>query len=163
LSANFENKKAVVEEIKSKFENAQSVVVVDYRGLKVEEVNELRKNFREAGVEYKIYKNNLVKLAIKDTKFEGLDVDLAGPSAFAFGYADPVTPARIISEFAKTHKNIEFKSGVVEGKYFATEEIKEVANIPSKDVLIAKFLGSIQSPLSKFAYLLSAVAEQKEA
>lgn len=163
MSANLENKKVVVEEIKSKFEKAQSVVVVDYRGLKVEEVNELRKNFRDAGVEYKIYKNKLVRLAIKDTKFEGLDVDLAGPSAFAFGYADPVTPAKIINDFAKTHKNLEFKSGIVEGKYFATDEIKEVAEIPSREVLIAKLLGSIKSPVSSFVSLLSNIAEQKEA
>jgi large subunit ribosomal protein L10 len=163
LSANLENKKVVVEEIKSKFEKAQSVVVVDYRGLKVEEVNELRKNFREAGVEYKIYKNNLVKLAIKDTAFADLDADLAGPSAFAFGYDDPVVPAKILNDFAKEHKALEFKSGVVEGKYCDTASIKQIAEIPSREVLIAKLLGSFKAPLSNFVYLLSNVAEKKEA
>lgn len=163
MSANFENKKVVVEEIKSKFEKAQSVVVVDYRGLLVGEVNELRKNFREAGIEYKIYKNNLVKLAIKDSAFEALDGDLTGPSAFAFGYDDPVAPAKIINDFAKAHKNLELKCGVVEGKYLTTAEVTAIAEIPSREVLIAKFLGSIKSPVSNFAYLLSNIAEQKEA
>jgi len=98
MSKNLERKKVQVEEIKEKFEKAQSAILVDYRGLTVEEVTELRKNFREAGVEYKVYKNNLMKLAIKDTAFEGLNADLAGPSAVAFGYEDPVVPAKIIKD-----------------------------------------------------------------
>lgn len=163
MSNNLEIKKQVVEEIKSKFEKAQGVVVVDYRGLKVEEVNELRKNFRTAGIDYKIYKNNLVKLAIKDTAFESLSADLTGPNAIAFSYSDPVIPAKIVQDFAKTHKNLEFRSGVVEGKYCDLDTIKAIAEIPSREVLIAKLLGSFKAPISNFAYMLSAVAEKKEA
>ncbi len=96
MSKNLERKKVQVAEIKEKFDKAQSAILVDYRGLTVEEVTELRKNFREAGVEYKVYKNNLMKLAIKDTAFEGLNADLVGPSAVAFGYDDPVVPAKIV-------------------------------------------------------------------
>lgn len=163
MSDNFDAKKQVVEEIRVKFEKAQSVVVVDYRGLKVEEVNELRKNFRTAGIDYKIYKNNLVKLAVKGTQFESLTNDLTGPNAIAFGYDDPITPAKIVADFAKTHKNLEFKSGVVEGNHCDAAGIKQIAEIPSKEVLIAKLLGSFKAPLSNFVYLLSNVAEQKEA
>lgn len=163
MSKNFDNKKVVVEEIRAKFEKAQSVVVVDYRGLKVEEVNELRKNFRTAGVDYKIYKNNLVKLAVKGTHFESLTNDLTGPNAIAFGYEDPIVPAKIVADFAKTHKNLEFRAGVVEGNHCDAAGIKQIADIPSKEVLIAKLLGSFQAPLSNFVYLLSNIAEQKEA
>jgi large subunit ribosomal protein L10 len=161
MSKNFENKKLVVQEIKEKFDKAQSVVVVDYRGLTVDEATELRKQFREAGVEYKIYKNNLVKLAIKDTEFEAVSADLTGPNAVAFGYEDPVVPAKIIKDFAKEHKALELKSGVIEKKYLNLEEITAIADIPSRDVLIAKLLGSIKSPISNFAYLLSNIADGK--
>ncbi len=162
MSSNLENKKLVVAEIKGKLEKAQSAVIVDYRGLNVEEATELRKNFREAGVEYKVYKNNLVKLAIKDTQFENLAQDLTGPNAIAFGYEDPVTPAKIAKDFAKDHKNLELKSGVVEGEYCDNAKITEIATLPSRDVLVGKFLGSIRSPLSNFAYLLKNIAEAKE-
>ena len=163
MSKNLELKKQVVAEIKEKFEKAQSVVVVDYRGLKVEEADALRKAFREAGVDYKIYKNNLTKLAIQGTGFEGIGKDLTGPNAIAFGYGDPVTPAKIVKDFAKDHKNLEFKSGIIENKYCDLEAIKEIADIPSRDVLIAKFLGSIKSPVSNLAYLLQAIVDKNEA
>lgn len=162
MSKNLELKKVKVEEIKSKFENAKSAVIVDYRGLTVEEATELRDKFREAGVEYKVYKNNLVKLAIKETAFEPLTVDLTGPNAIAFGYEDPVVPAKIIKDFAKDHKNLELKSGVVEGDYCDLEKITAIADIPSREVLIGKFLGSIKSPVSNFVYLLSNIIEEKE-
>lgn len=160
MSKNLEIKKQVVSEIKEKFEKAQSVVVVDYRGLKVEEANELRKNFREAGVEYKIYKNNLVQLAIEGTEYEVLGNDLTGPNAIAFSYEDAVAPAKIVKEFAKTHKALELKSGVVEKKYCDLEAITAIADIPSRDALIGKFLGSIKSPVSNFAYMLQAVIDK---
>jgi large subunit ribosomal protein L10 len=162
MSKNLERKKVMVEEIKGKFNKAQSVVVVDYRGLNVEEVTELRKNFREAGVEYKVYKNNLTKLAIKGSEFESLDSDLTGPNALAFGYEDPVVPAKVIKDFAKNHKNLELKSGVVEGKYCNLDEIIAIAEIPSREVLLGKFLGSIKSPISNFAYLLKNIIDEKE-
>ena len=163
MSKNLELKKQVVAEIKEKFEKAQSVVVVDYRGLKVEEADALRKAFREAGVDYKIYKNNLTKLAIEGTAFEVIGQDLTGPNAIAFGYGDPVTPAKIVKDFAKDHKNLEFKSGIIESKYCDLEAIKEIADIPSRDVLIGKFLGSIKSPISNLAYLLQAIVDKNEA
>lgn len=161
MSKNLEKKKVVVEEIKEKFEKAQAAVLVDYRGLNVEEVTELRKKFREAGAEYKIYKNNLVKIAIEGTKFEALNPDLTGPNAIAFGYADPVVPAKLIKEFAKKHKLLELKSAVVEGQYCDIEKVNQIADIPSREVLIAKFMGSIKSPVSKFTYMVKAIADKK--
>ncbi len=162
MSNNLENKKVVVEEIKSKFESAQSAVLVDYRGLTVEEVTALRKQCREAGVDYKIYKNNLVKIAIKDTAFETLAQDLTGPNAIAFGMEDAVVPAKIIKEFAKEHKNLELKSGVVDGDYCDLDKITQIADLPSKEVLIGRFLGSVKAPISNFAYFLSNLAKEKE-
>lgn len=162
MSKNLELKKQVVAEIKEKFEKAQSVVVVDYRGLKVEEADALRKAFRDAGVDFKIYKNNLTKIAIEGTPFEAISKDLTGPNAIAFGYEDAIAPAKIVKDFAKDHKNLEFKSGVIENKYCDLEAIKEIADIPSRDVLIAKFLGSIKSPISNFAYLLQAIVDKNE-
>jgi large subunit ribosomal protein L10 len=162
MSQNFENKKVVVEEIKEKFAAAKSAVLVDYRGLTVEEVTELRSKFRAAGVEYKIYKNNLVKLAIKDTQFESLTNDLTGPNAIAFGMEDAVVPAKIIKEFAKSHKNLELKSGVVEGDYCNLDQMIQIADLPSKEVLIGRFLGSVKAPVSNFAYFLSNLIKEKE-
>lgn len=163
MSKNLENKKVVVEEIKEKFSSAKSAVLVDYRGLTVEEATELRSKFRAAGVEYKVYKNNLVKLAIKDTEFEALSKDLTGPNAIAFGIEDAVVPAKIVKEFAKTHKNLELKAGVVEGSYCNLEQITEIADLPSKEVLIGRFLGSVKAPVSNFAYFLSNLIKEKEA
>lgn len=163
MSNNLERKKVVVEEIKDKFGRAKSAVVVDYRGLSVEDANQLRKNFREAGVEYKIYKNNLIKLAIQGTEFETLGADLTGPNAIAFGFEDPVVPAKIVKDFAKTNPNLELKAGVIEGTYYDLEKIKEIADIPSRDVLLAKLLGSFKAPISNFAYLLQAISDSKEA
>ncbi|MCT4621723.1 MAG: 50S ribosomal protein L10 [Marinisporobacter sp.] len=160
MSSNLETKKQVVEEIKEKFSKAQSAVVVSYRGLTVEEATELRKNMREAGVEYKVYKNTLMRLAVKETEFEPLTADLTGPNAVAFGYEDPVTPAKILNDFAKEHKDLELKSAVVEGQYYGVDTIKEIAEIPSREVLLAKLLGSIKSPLSNLAYLLQAIADK---
>lgn len=161
MSKNFENKKLVVKEIKEKFEKAQAAVLVDYRGLNVEEVTELRKQFREAGAEYKIYKNNLVKIAIEGTDFEALKADLTGPNAIAFGYEDPVVPAKLVKEFSKKHKLLELKSAVVEGQYCDFDRLNSIADIPSREVLIAKFMGSIKSPVSSFVYMAKAIADKK--
>lgn len=161
MSKNFENKKLVVKEIKEKFEKAQAAVLVDYRGLNVEEVTELRKQFREAGAEYKIYKNNLVKIAIEGTDFESLKADLTGPNAIAFGYEDPVVPAKLVKEFSKKHKLLELKSAVVEGQYCDLDRLNRIADIPSREVLIAKFMGSIKSPVSSFVYMAKAIADKK--
>ncbi len=161
MSQNFENKKVVVEEIREKFGNAKSAILVDYRGLTVGEATELRAQFREAGVEFKVYKNNLMKLAIKDTNFEGLSTDLVGPSAIAFGYEDPVTPAKIIKDFAKKNENLSLKAGVVEGEYFDNAKIIEIADIPSREVLLSRLVGSFQAPISNFAYLVKNIVDKR--
>ena len=162
MSKNFEVKKKAVEEIKERFSTAKSAVLVDYRGLTVGEVTELREKFRAAGVEYKVYKNNLVKLAIKDTEFESLSKDLTGPNAIAFGIEDAVVPAKIAKEFSKTHKALELKAGVVEGSYCNLEDIVKIADLPSKEVLLGRFLGSIKAPVSNFAYFLSNLIKEQE-
>ena len=161
MSQNFENKKVKVEEIREKFSNAKSAILVNYRGLTVAEATQLRSNFRDAGVEYKVYKNNLMKLAIKDSSFEGLTADLSGPSAIAFGYEDPVTPAKIVKDFAKDHKNLELKAGVVEGLYYDNAKIIEIADIPSREVLLSRLVGSFQAPISNFAYLVKNISEKR--
>lgn len=161
MSQNFENKKVVVEEIREKFNNAKSAILVDYRGLTVGEATDLRTKFREAGVEYKVYKNNLMKLAIKESDFEGLAADLKGPSAVAFGYEDPVTPAKIVKDFSKEHKNLELKAGVVEGTYYDNAKIIEIADIPSREVLLSRLVGSFQSPISGFARILQSISDKK--
>lgn len=156
-------KEAKVAEIKEKLEKSQAVILASYQGLTVEEDTMLRKNLREAGVEYRVYKNTLVKLAADELGMSGLDEYLEGPVSIAFGYEDVTAPARILNDFAKDHKKLELKAGVVDGEMFDKEKIIQLASIPSKEVLIAKLLGSIKAPLSNLAYLLSAIKDQKEA
>jgi len=156
-------KETKVSEIKEKLEKAQSVIMVNYQGLTVSEDTELRKNLREAGVEYKVYKNTLVTRAANDLGLEKLVEFLEGPVAVALGYDDPTAPARILNDFAKAHKALELKAGLVQGEIYDEAKIKELASVPSKEVLIAKLLGSFQAPISKFAYLVSAIKDQKEA
>lgn len=162
MSNSLELKKQKVEEIREKFNKAQSAVVVDYRGLTVEETTELRKKMREAGVEYKVYKNTMTRLAAKETVFEALTADLIGPNGIAFGYEDPVVPAKVLNDFAKDHKKLELKAGMVEGQYCDLDKIKAIAEIPSREVLLAKFLGSIKSPISNFAYMLQAIIDKND-
>ena len=162
VNKNRQIKQAKVEEIKEKLQKSQSVILASYQGLTVEEDTQLRKSLREAGVEYKVYKNTLVILAAKELGIEGLDEHLQGPISIAIGYDDVTAPARILNDFAKTHKKLELKAGLVQGEIYDADKVKQLANIPSKDVLIAKLLGSIKSPLSKFAYLLNAIKESKE-
>jgi large subunit ribosomal protein L10 len=154
-------KQAVVDEIKGELAKAKSVVVVNYRGITVAEADALRKTMREAGIGYMVYKNTLMNRAIQGTEFEALADCLNGPSAFAFGYEDAVAPARALSGFMKEFKKMEFKAGVVEGHFFDAEGVKAIASLPSRDELIAKFMGSIQSPVSKFVRTLQAIADEK--
>lgn len=162
MSKNFDRKKEVVAEIREKLERAQSLVLVDYMGIDVAEATELRNACRAAGVEYKVYKNNLVKLAAEGTSFESLAKDLSGPNALAIGYDDPVAPAKVIKDAAEKIKELELKAGVIEGEYFDVNGIMAIAKIPGREQLIAKLLGSLNAPVSNFAYLLSNIAEQKE-
>ena len=160
MNKNRQLKEAKVAEIKEKLEKAQSVVLTSYQGLTVEEDTQLRKNLREAGVEYKVYKNTLVTLAAKEVGLEGIEEYLEGPVSMAFGYEDATAAARILNDFAKDHKKLELKAGVVEGEVFDQAAIKELATIPPKEVLIAKLLGSLKAPMSNFVYLLNAIAEK---
>ena len=163
IKKNRQIKEAKVLEIKEKLEKAQGVVLADYQGLSVEEDTMLRKSLREAGVEYKVYKNSLVTRAANELGLGDVVQYLEGPVSIAFGYEDATAPARILNDFAKDHNKLELKAGIVEGKLFDTAEVKKLATIPSKEVLIAKLLGSIKAPLSNLAYLLSAIKDQKEA
>lgn len=163
MNKNRELKEAKVAEIKEKLEKAKAVVLTKYQGLTVEEDTELRKNLREAGVEYKVYKNTLVTLAAKELGLDGIVEYLEGPVSIAFSYEDVTVGARVLNDFAKTHKKLELKAGIVEGEIYDCDKITQLATIPSKEVLIAKLLGSIKSPLSNFAYLLSAIKDSKEA
>ncbi len=169
-----EEKKQVVDEIKEKLENSQSVVLVDYRGLKVDEVTELRRNYTEAGVDYKVYKNTMMRFAFKEMGFEDFNEHLVGPNGIAFGFDDPVQAAKVTDEFAKKHKNLEIKAGIVDGKIIGVDEIKNLASLPSREVLIAQVLGGLNAPITGFAnvlqgtirnlvYVLNAVAEKQEA
>lgn len=163
MSKAIEMKKAIVEEIADKFSRSTSAILYDYRGLTVEEVTELRKQFREAGIDYKVYKNTLVKRALEQAGVKGLTELMEGPNAIAFSYDDPITPAKIGSEFAKTHKELELKAGIVEGEFFDETKVKELAAIPTREVLIAKLLGSLKAPVSNFAYLLQAIIDKQSA
>lgn len=160
--AKIEMKKPVVDEIKGYVADAKAAVLVDYRGLTVEEDTALRKKLREAGVVYKVYKNTMLNFAFAGSEFEELSKHLEGPTAVAFGIEDETAPARILNEFAKTAPNVEFKAGVVGGVYYDAEGLKVVANIPSRDTLISKLLGSLQSPITNFARVIKQIAEKQE-
>ena len=154
-------KQLVIDEIKEKFEKAGSVVVVDYLGLSVAEADALRKELREEGVDYTVYKNTLIRRAIDGTDFAGLAEGdtLKGSTALAFSGEDVTAGARVLSKAIKEIKKMAFKGGVVEGTVYDKEQIEEFANIPGRDTLIARFMGSIQSPLTKLALTLKAIAE----
>ncbi|CAK7004586.1 50S ribosomal protein L10 [Tissierella carlieri] len=143
-----------VEEIKEKISKAQSVVVVDYRGLNVEQLTELRSRYRKAGVEYKVYKNTMMRFAFKDSGLEEFNEFLKGPSAIAFGYDDPVQAAKITSDFAKENDKLEIKAGIVDGKVIDVNGVKDLANLPPREVLIAQVLGGFNAPIQGFANVL---------
>ena len=160
--AKVELKQPIVEEIAEALNGAKAAVLVDYRGLTVEQDTQLRKQLREAGVVYKVYKNTLVNRAVKGTEFEALTQDLEGPTAIAISKEDATAPARILFEFAKKAEKLELKSGVVEGSYYDKAAIQLIATIPSREALLAKFLGSIQSPITNFARVIKQIAEKQE-
>lgn len=166
-------KREIVEEIKEKISKAQSIVLVDYRGLNAEQLTELRKRYRSAGVEYKVYKNTMMRFAFKDAGYEEFNKYLEGPNAIAFGYDDPVQVAKITNEFAKENKNLEIKAGIVDGKVIDVQGVKSLAELPSREVLIAQVLGGFNAPLQGFvnvlqgtirslAIVLNAIKEKQE-
>ena len=158
--AKVELKQPIVEEISAGIKDAQSVVLVDYRGLTVEEDTELRKQLRAAGVTYKVYKNTMMNFAFKGTDFEGLAPYLNGPSAMAYSTEDATAPARVLAEFAKKAKALEIKAGVVEGNVYDAKGMEAISSIPSRDVLISRLLGSMQSPMANFARVINQIAEK---
>ncbi|HBA64000.1 MAG TPA: 50S ribosomal protein L10 [Lachnospiraceae bacterium] len=157
--AKVELKQPIVEAIAADIKDAASVVLVDYCGLTVEQDTALRKQLREAGVIYKVYKNTLMKRAFEGTEYAGLDEFLEGPSAIAISKDDATAPARILCKFAKDAKALELKAGVVEGTVYGTEGLTELSKIPSRDELISKLLGSLQSPITNLARVLNQIAE----
>lgn len=159
--AKVELKQPIVEEIKGYVANAKAAVLVDYRGLTVAQDTELRKKLREAGVVYKVYKNTMLNFAFKGTDYEQLSKDLNGPSAVAFGLDDATAPARILFEATKTMPKLELKAGVVDGTYYDEKGIQIIATIPSREVLISKLLGSLQSPITNFARVIKQIAEKQ--
>lgn len=158
--AKVEVKQPIVEEIKAQLDGAKSIVVVDYRGISVADVTELRKQCREAGVIYKVYKNTMVRRAVEGTEFEGIVKDLEGTNAFAISKEDATLAARVVAKFIKKAKVCQLKSGVVEGTYYDAKGIETIATIPSREELIAKFMGSIQSPITNFARVIKQIAEK---
>ena len=158
--AKVELKQPIVQAIAEDIQGAQSAVLVDYRGLTVAEDTELRKQLREAGVIYKVCKNTMMRRAFEGTEFAELDSYLEGPSAIAISKDDATAPARILCKFAKDAKALELKAGVVEGTVYDSAALNELAKIPSRDELLSKFLGSIQSPITNFARVLNQIAEK---
>jgi large subunit ribosomal protein L10 len=163
MSRNLELKKETVARIKQRFDDAQSVVIVDYKGITVEQVNELRTKFREANVDYCVLKNTLVRRALHESKIEGLDEVLNGPSAFAFGTRDVVSPAKVVYEFVNSTKTkfLTVKAGMMGGKVIDAAMVGELAKTPSRNELLSRLLGSLQSGIGGFVRVLDAIAAKK--
>ena len=154
-------KVAIVDEIKDLMGKSQSVVFVDYRGLTVSEVTELRNKMRAAGVVYKVLKNTYVKRASDDLGIEGVDGFLEGPTAVAFGVNDAVAPAKILADFIKATKKAELKGGILEGKAIDVNTVKALSEIPSREELLARMLGSMMAPIANFARVIDAIAKKR--
>ena len=158
--AKVELKKPVVEEINSAVKDAQAVVVVRYSGMTVEQDTALRKELREAGITYKVYKNTMMNFAFAGTQCEALSKHLEGPNAIAISADDATAPARILAKYAKQVKHMELVAGVVEGKYFDAAGVQALADVPSRDILLGRLLGSMQSPVANFARVIKQIAEK---
>ena len=155
-----ENKKAVVAQLAEQLKTAQSGILVDYIGLTVEEDTDLRRKLREGGVDYKVVKNTLTRFAAKEVGFDELDDVLNGPTSLALGFEDPVAPAKIIADFAKKNDKISIKAGFLDGKVISLDEIKRLADTPSKETLIATILSSLNAPASNLVRLLQAIVDK---
>lgn len=162
-----------VAELKDLLTSSKGVVLVDYCGLTVAEDTELRSKMREAGVKYMVAKNTFIRIAAQEAGIEGLDAYLEHNTAVAFSAEDPVAPAKILNDFSKDHKALEIKAGVLDGKVIGLDEVKAVAELPSREELLAKLVGSMQTPISglvnvlqgtirNFVYTLEAVRQKKE-
>lgn len=157
-----EEKVEAINVIAGKLRESQTTVVADYRGLTVAQVTELRKQLREAGVEFQVLKNSLTRLATEKESLTELDQYLTGPNALAFSNDDIIAPAKIIAEFAKKNEKLEIKGGVIEGKVVGADQIKELASLPSREGLLSMLLSVLQAPMRNVALAVKAVAEQKE-
>lgn len=161
--AKVEQKKPIVQEISENIKDAQAVVLVAYSGINVEQDTALRKEMRESGIIYKVYKNTMMNFAFQGTDCEPLTKHLDGPNAIAISKRDATAPARIIAKYAKTIPSLQLMAGIVEGGYYDEKAIKALADVPSREELLGKLLGSIQSPIANFARVISQIAEAKEA
>ncbi|MGJ9384565.1 50S ribosomal protein L10 [Salipaludibacillus sp. CF4.18] len=162
MSTVIEKKSQVVDEIAGKLKDSVATIVVDYRGLDVSEITELRKQLREANVDFKVYKNSMVRRATETTDLSGIDEQLVGPTAIAFSNDDVIAPAKILNNFAKDHNALELKAGIIEGRVASLEEIKALASLPSREGLLSMLLNVMQAPIRGFAVATKAVADQKE-
>lgn len=159
--AKVELKQPIVAEISELLNGAASAVAVDYRGLTVAQDTELRKQLREAGVTYKVYKNTLIRRAAEGTDFAALDPHLEGPTAIAVSKDDATAPARVLAEFAKKADKLEIKAGVVEGTYYDAKGMQAISSIPSREILLGRLFGSMKSPIANLARVLNQVAEKQ--
>ena len=157
-----EIKQQKVDAIAEQLKNSVSTIIVDYRGLSVAQVTELRQQLREAGLEYRVYKNTLVRRAAEAAGIEGLEEFLTGPNAIAFSNEEVVAPAKILADFAKQNEALEIKAGVIEGSVVSAEQVNTIGSLPSKDGLVSMLLSVLQAPVRNFAYAVKAVGEQKE-
>ena len=160
---NLEQKQVVIDEIKGKLTKASSIVLVNSRGLSVEQDTQLRRKLREAGVDYKVYKNTMISFAVEGTEFEDIKPHLAGPTALAISYEDPTIAARVISKELKAMPVLEFKAGIIDKVLYDSDGVTAIANIPSREELLAKLLGSFKSPMASFARVVNAIAEKDPA
>lgn len=158
--AGIPEKERIVEEIREKLSQAQSAILADYRGLSVAEVTELRNRLRSAGVEYRVFKNTLIRRAAHDLGLESLDPYLAGPTAVAFSPNDPVAAAKGLVAFTKDNKNLELKAGVLQGQLLEVNDIKNLAELPSREVLLARVVGGMQAPMRRLAATFQAPLRQ---
>lgn len=162
MTKNMLNKVKKVTEIKEKFQDATAIILTNYQGINVEQETELRKKMRDLGLEYKVYKNRLIKIVVKELGYDFLIEHLEGATSIAFSYKDIVSPAKILNEFSEKLNSFNLKAGIIEGEYYDKDKLQKLANIPTKEVLISKLLSSIKSPIADFAYLISAIKDKKE-
>ena len=162
MSNVIEAKKQHVDVISHQLKNSVSTVLVDYRGLSVSEMTELRKQLREAGVEFKVYKNTMTRRAAEKAELAAINEFLTGPNALAFSNEDVIAPAKIINNFAKEHEALEIKAGIIEGTFTPAEDVKAIAALPGKEGLVSMLLSVLQAPVRNFAYAVKAVGEEKE-
>ena len=161
MSNSIESKKVIVAGIAEKINRAQSMILIDYRGITVADDTALRAKYRKENVEYTVLKNTMIAKAAKELGIEGLDQYLEGPTAVAFGYDDPVAPARIAAEYIKSAKKTSFKCGLVDRKVLDADSVTALSELPSKETLIARIMGSLNAPISKFVYCIEAIRKQQ--